>query len=54
MLERIREGVQGPWAIGIVALIVVSFVFTGVGGYYLALRLPLLQLLMIPKYRTQA
>jgi peptidyl-prolyl cis-trans isomerase D len=33
MLERIREGVQGPWAIGIVALIVVSFVFTGVGGY---------------------
>ncbi|MBT1452342.1 SurA N-terminal domain-containing protein [Glaciecola sp. XM2] len=33
MLERIREGVQGPWAIAIVALIVVSFVFTGVGGY---------------------
>jgi peptidyl-prolyl cis-trans isomerase D len=33
MLERIREGVQGPWAIAIVSLIVVSFVFTGVGGY---------------------
>ncbi len=33
MLERIREGIQGPWAIAIVALIVVSFVFTGVGGY---------------------
>jgi peptidyl-prolyl cis-trans isomerase D len=33
MLERIREGIQGPWAIGIVSLIVVSFVFTGVGGY---------------------
>jgi peptidyl-prolyl cis-trans isomerase D len=33
MLQNIREGIQGPWAIGIVALIVVSFVFTGVGGY---------------------
>ncbi|MFC3122144.1 SurA N-terminal domain-containing protein [Agaribacter flavus] len=33
MLERIREGIQGPWAIAIVALIVVSFVFTGVGSY---------------------
>ncbi|MGQ8365105.1 SurA N-terminal domain-containing protein [Glaciecola sp. 1036] len=33
MLERIREGLNGPWAIAIVALIVVSFVFTGVGGY---------------------
>lgn len=33
MLERIRDGIQGPWAIAIVALIVVSFVFTGVGGY---------------------
>lgn len=30
---NIREGIQGPWAIGIVALIVVSFVFTGVGSY---------------------
>nr|WP_136250165.1 SurA N-terminal domain-containing protein [Ningiella ruwaisensis] len=33
MLERIRDGIQGPWAMAIVALIVVSFVFTGVGGY---------------------
>ena len=33
MLQNIREGIQGPWAIGIVALIVVSFVFTGVGSY---------------------
>ena len=33
MLQKIREGIQGPWAIGIVALIVVSFVFTGVGSY---------------------
>ncbi len=33
MLQNIREGIQGPWAIGIIALIVVSFVFTGVGSY---------------------
>ncbi len=33
MLENIREGLKGPWAIIIVALIVVSFVFTGVGSY---------------------
>lgn len=33
MLQNIREGIQGPWAIGIVALIVISFVFTGVSGY---------------------
>lgn len=33
MLQNIREGIQGPWAIGIIALIVVSFVFTGVSGY---------------------
>jgi peptidyl-prolyl cis-trans isomerase D len=33
MLQNIREGIQGPWAIGIVALIVVSFVFSGVGSY---------------------
>lgn len=33
MLQNIREGIQGPWAIGIVAVIVVSFVFSGVGGY---------------------
>ncbi len=33
MLQNIREGIQGPWAIGIVAVIVVSFVFTGVGSY---------------------
>lgn len=33
MLQNIREGIQGPWAIGIVGLIVVSFVFTGVGSY---------------------
>jgi len=33
MLQNIREGIQGPWAIAIVALIVVSFVFTGVGSY---------------------
>jgi len=33
MLERIREGAQGPWAMVIIALIVLSFVFAGVGGY---------------------
>jgi len=33
MLERIREGAQGPWAVGIVGLIVLSFIFTGVGSY---------------------
>lgn len=33
MLENIREGLKGPWAIIIVVLIVVSFVFTGVGSY---------------------
>lgn len=33
MLENIREGLKGPWAIIIVALIVISFVFTGVGSY---------------------
>lgn len=33
MLQNIREGIQGPWAIGIVALIVISFVFTGVSSY---------------------
>ncbi|MFT6283964.1 MAG: peptidyl-prolyl cis-trans isomerase D [Arenicella sp.] len=33
MLERIREGSQGPWAMGILVLIVISFVFAGVGSY---------------------
>jgi peptidyl-prolyl cis-trans isomerase D len=33
MLERMKEGMQGPWAMIIVALIVLSFVFTGVGSY---------------------
>lgn len=33
MLERIREGAQGPWAMAIIALIVLSFVFAGVGSY---------------------
>tara|TARA_A200000159_G_scaffold69271_5_gene64282 strand:- start:20262 stop:22148 length:1887 start_codon:yes stop_codon:yes gene_type:complete len=33
MLERIREGSQGPWALAIIALIVLSFVFAGVSSY---------------------
>lgn len=33
MLERIREGSQGPWAKGILGLIVLSFIFAGVGSY---------------------
>ncbi|WP_100643287.1 SurA N-terminal domain-containing protein [Alteromonas facilis] len=33
MLEKIREGAQGPWAMVIIALIVLSFVFAGVGSY---------------------
>lgn len=33
MLERIREGSQGPWAMAVIALIVLSFVFAGVGSY---------------------
>lgn len=33
MLERIREGAQGPWAMVIIGLIVLSFVFAGVGSY---------------------
>ena len=33
MLERIREGSQGPWAMGILGLVVLSFVFAGVGSY---------------------
>jgi peptidyl-prolyl cis-trans isomerase D len=33
MLERIREGSQGPWAMAIIALIVLSFVFAGVSSY---------------------
>lgn len=33
MLERIREGSQGPWAWAIIGLIVISFVFAGVGSY---------------------
>lgn len=36
MLERMREGLQGPWAMIIVALIVLSFVFAGVGSYLTA------------------
>jgi peptidyl-prolyl cis-trans isomerase D len=33
MLERIREGSQGPWAMGILVLVILSFVFAGVGSY---------------------
>ena len=36
MLEKIREGAQGPWAMIVVALIVLSFVFAGVGSYLTA------------------
>ncbi|WP_299074910.1 SurA N-terminal domain-containing protein [uncultured Paraglaciecola sp.] len=34
MLERIREGSQGPWAMGILALVILSFIFAGVGSYF--------------------
>ncbi|MBT0585769.1 SurA N-terminal domain-containing protein [Alteromonas oceanisediminis] len=33
MLEKIRESAQGPWAMVVIALIVLSFVFAGVGSY---------------------
>ncbi|MCV2885038.1 SurA N-terminal domain-containing protein [Aestuariibacter sp. AA17] len=33
MLEKIREGSQGFWAIVILGLVILSFVFAGVGGY---------------------
>lgn len=33
MLERIREGSQSPWAMGILGLVILSFVFAGVGSY---------------------
>lgn len=33
MLERIREGSQGPWAMGVLVLVVLSFIFAGVGSY---------------------
>ena len=33
MLEKIREGSQGFWAIAILGLVILSFVFAGVGGY---------------------
>ncbi|MBD3587282.1 peptidylprolyl isomerase [Salinimonas sp. HHU 13199] len=33
MLERIREGSQSPWAMIIIGLVVLSFVFAGVGSY---------------------
>ena len=33
MLEKIRESAQGPWAMIIIGLIVLSFVFAGVGSY---------------------
>lgn len=33
MLEKIREGSQGVWAMVILGLVVLSFVFAGVGGY---------------------
>lgn len=36
MLEKIREGSQGMWAIVILGLVMLSFVFTGVGGYITA------------------
>jgi peptidyl-prolyl cis-trans isomerase D len=34
MLERIREGSQGPWAMGILVLVILSFVVAGVGSYF--------------------
>jgi peptidyl-prolyl cis-trans isomerase D len=33
MLERIREGSQGVWAMSILGLVILSFVFAGVGSY---------------------
>ncbi|MGY0586928.1 MAG: SurA N-terminal domain-containing protein [Paraglaciecola chathamensis] len=33
MLERIREGTQGTWAMAILGLVILSFVFAGVGSY---------------------
>ena len=33
MLEKIRESAQGPWAMIVIGLIVLSFVFAGVGSY---------------------
>lgn len=33
MLEKIREGSQGTWAIVILGLVILSFVFAGVGSY---------------------
>ncbi|MCC2614630.1 SurA N-terminal domain-containing protein [Aestuariibacter halophilus] len=33
MLERIREGSQGVWAMVILGLVILSFVFAGIGGY---------------------
>ena len=36
MLERIREGAQGPWAMAIIVIIVLSFVLAGVGSYLTA------------------
>ncbi|WP_158967605.1 SurA N-terminal domain-containing protein [Paraglaciecola sp. L3A3] len=33
MLERIREGSQGVWAMGILGLVILSFMFAGVGSY---------------------
>ena len=37
MLERIREGTQGTWAMAILGLVILSFVFAGVGSYILSL-----------------
>jgi peptidyl-prolyl cis-trans isomerase D len=33
MLEKIREGSQGVWAMLILGLVILSFAFAGVGGY---------------------
>ncbi|GAA0858025.1 SurA N-terminal domain-containing protein [Aliiglaciecola litoralis] len=33
MLEKIREGSQGTWAVVILGIVILSFVFAGVGGY---------------------
>ncbi|WP_040514686.1 SurA N-terminal domain-containing protein [Paraglaciecola polaris] len=33
MLERIREGTQGTWAMVILGLVILSFMFAGVGSY---------------------
>ncbi|WP_026377266.1 SurA N-terminal domain-containing protein [Aestuariibacter salexigens] len=36
MLEQIREGSKGFWALAVLGLVILSFIFTGVGGYLTA------------------